>query len=97
MASKKTRPLSTGRYLACPEDPIRLVLKAMTGAEPPAFVRGYSFKGLSEDQTAKLQNWCVEHVRPDWLTGIGLMDAAENQVEEAVCNGNIPAEGADPV
>lgn len=91
------RKLYMGKwYLACPKDPIRLVLKAMTGAVPPTFVRGYNFKGLTDDQTSKLQDWCVNHVRPDWLTGIGLMDAAEEQVREAVDNGNIPPEGAGP-
>ncbi len=30
-----------------------------------------------------------------WTTGIGMMDAAEQIVEEAVSNGNIPAEDSD--
>ena len=78
--------------LAAPKDPIREVLKAMTGKEPPEFVKGYRFKDLSEEQTMALQDWCATNVRPSWLTGIGLMDAAESQVMEAVCNGNIPEE-----
>lgn len=75
-----------------PTDPIREVLQVMTGQEPPPFVRGYSFKGLSDEQTQVLQDWCATHVRPSWCTGIGLMDAAENQVAEAVSNANIPPE-----
>ena len=68
---------------AAPEHPIREVLQAMTG---------YSFKDLSEEQIMELQDWCASHVRPSWLTGIGLMGAAESQVMEAVSNGNIPEE-----
>jgi len=75
-----------------PTDPIRDVLHAMTGENPPTFVKGYGFKGLSDAQMQELQDWCAIHVRPVWLTGIGLMDAAESQVEEAVSNGNIPPE-----
>ena len=70
-------------------DPIREVLQAMTGKEPPSFVRGYDYKGLTDEQVQELQDWCCVNVKPEWLTGIGLMDAAENQVAEAVSNGNI--------
>lgn len=77
---------------AHPKHPIREVLWAMTGSRPPPFVKGYSFKGLSDAQVQELQDWCASHVKPSWLTGIGLMDAAENQVAEAVSNGNIPEE-----
>ena len=63
----------------------------MTGVSPPEFVQGYVFQGLSDEQMQELQDWCALHVKPVWLTGIGLMDAAESQVAEAVSNGNIPA------
>jgi hypothetical protein len=82
---------------AFPKDPIREVLRAMTGVTPPAFVKGYDCKGLTDAQVQELQDWCATHVRPSWLTGIGLMDAAENQVAEAVSNGNIPPDGRTPV
>ena len=78
--------------LSQPEHPIREVLEAMTGQKPPAFVKGYDFKGLTDAQLQELQDWCCIHVKPSWLTGIGLMDAAESQVEEAVSNANIPPE-----
>lgn len=77
-------------YLAKPQNPIRDVLEQMTGVAPPDFVRGYDFSGLTDEQTQQLQNWCSDNVRPRWLTGIGLMEAAESQVAEAVNNGNIP-------
>lgn len=70
-------------------DPVREVLRAMTGVEPPACVRGHDFKNLTDDQLVQVQDWCVDNVRPIWCTGIGLMDAAERQVEEACGNGNI--------
>lgn len=74
-------------------DPLRDVLKAMTGHEPPDFVRGYDTQGLSDAQQQALQDWASMHVRPSWLTGIGLLDAAETQVQEAVWNANIPPKG----
>lgn len=89
MEAVNKRPV---RKIEAPKDPIREVLEAMTVATPPDFVRGYSFKDLTEEQTMLLQDWCASHVRPSWLTGIGLMDAAESQVMEAVNNGNIPEE-----
>lgn len=67
-------------------DPLRAVLKAMTGVEPPACVRGYNFDNLTDDQLVSVQDWCVDNVRPSWCTGIGLMDVAERQVKEACGN-----------
>ena len=74
------------------KNPIREVLKATTGKSPPKFVLGYSFENLTDEQFSKLQDWAIVNVKPVWLTGIGLLDAAENQVKEAVSNGNIPKE-----
>jgi len=79
-------------YLAEPKHPLRDVLEAMTGEQPPAFVKGYSTKGLSDKQLMMLQDWCSTNVKPNWLTGIGLLEAAEQQVQEAVANTNIPEE-----
>ena len=76
--------------LGTPEDPIRDVLRSMTGKEPPNFVRGYSFDGLTDKETMDLQDWASNSVPLGWLTGIGLLEAAESQVGEAVSNGNIP-------
>jgi hypothetical protein len=75
-----------------PSDPIREVLLAMTGVEPPPFVEGYNFDGLDNEERhmEQLQDWACINVKPSWLTGIGLLEAAEQQVAEAVANGNIP-------
>jgi hypothetical protein len=62
----------------------------MTGAIPPHFVRGYNTDTLTELEHHKLQEWAVNNVKPSWLTGIGLIEAAEKQIDEAVGNGNIP-------
>lgn len=85
------------RYLASPREPLRDVLRAATGKAPPRFVRGYSTRGLTDEQNDRLQDWAATHARPGWLTGIGLIEAAEAQVAEAVANGNIPPEGEGPV
>lgn len=79
----------------CPKvvDPIRRVLRVLcNGAEPPAFVRGHGFEGLSDAQTYELQTWVNTHLHPDidWSTGIGAMDAAVTICAEAVANANIP-------
>ena len=80
------------RYLANPKNPIRDVLRAMTGKKPPDYVKGYDFSNLTSAQRDRLQDWAVNNVRPTWLTGIGLIEAAEKQVKEAVDNANIPPE-----
>lgn len=87
-------------HLSKPKDPIRDVLKAMTGKSPPAFVKGYTCYALSDKEWDLLQSWAVNNCKPSYLTGIGLLDAAHHQVEEAVSNGNIPAPSqaaVDPV
>jgi|SRR6478609_616191 len=83
-------------YLAQPKDPFRDVLKAMTGKEPPAFVKGYGSRDLTDQQQMELQDWCSSNAEPFWLTGIGLWEAAEQQVKEAVSNGNIPRDPEEP-
>lgn len=62
----------------------------MTGKRPPRFVRGYSVNDHTDEEIDALQSWAVRNVKPRWLTGIGLLEAAEEQVREAVMNGNIP-------
>jgi len=69
--------------------PLREVLAHMTGKNPPRFVRGYSLDELSDEEYEQLHTWAVKNVRPRWLTGCGLLEAAEDQVQDAVSNGNI--------
>ena len=72
------------------QSPLGSMLYALTGVMPPAFVNGiYASNELSEDQQMELHDWCTTHVKPHWATGIGLLEAADQMVEEAVSNGNI--------
>jgi hypothetical protein len=78
-----------------PKDPIREALSALCGGkEPPAFVRGHTTQGLTDRQNEELQDWCSTNGRPEWATGIGIIEAAELLVAEAVNNDNIPPAGA---
>jgi hypothetical protein len=82
-----------GYKRATPKHPIREVLAAMTGLNVrsiPFYVRGYTLETVSDEYWDRLQDWAIRHTRPAWLTGIGLLEAAEAQVKEAVSNGNIP-------
>jgi prepilin-type N-terminal cleavage/methylation domain-containing protein len=77
-----------------PKHPIREVLTWLCGKPPPKFVQGYDLRGLSDVQSLELQEWAVQQLdktKIPWATGIGMLDAAEAIVEEAVGNGNIPA------
>lgn len=86
-----------GKSQPRPPSPLRDVLRAFTGKEPPAFVgEHYDVSQLSDAEKDVLHAWCAQNVRPDWATGIGLMEAAELMVQEAVNNGNIPPKPQDP-
>jgi len=71
------------------KNPLYDALWGLTGARPPAYVRGLSCCQELGDHVLKLQDWCILHARPEWSTGIGLLEAAEHIVREAVANGNI--------
>lgn len=76
-----------------PKDPIRDVLQWIVGARPPKFVKGYSYEDLTDEQHMQLQDWVCMNLHKTniwWSTGIGIIDAAEKMVQEAVSNGNIP-------
>ncbi len=58
----------------------------------PTFLRKphiYTLADLTDDEIDQLQSWCVCNATPGWSTGIGIMEAAELIVIEAVANGNI--------
>jgi hypothetical protein len=75
---------------AWPRHPLREVLQAITGKEPPQFVEGYDTHDFEECHADELQAWCVMNARPVWSTGIGIVEAAEHMVAEAAANANIP-------
>lgn len=76
-----------------PRNPIRIVLRRIMGKAPPKYVQGYDYSNLTDVQHTRLQEWVGMNL-PDsifWSTAIGVIDAAENIVAEAVGNANIPA------
>lgn len=76
-----------------PKDPIREVLRHLVGEEPPTFVRGYDTMNLTDRQLEELTPWILNTLSSTelyWSTGIGIIEAAENIVAEAVANANIP-------
>lgn len=86
-----TKFYSQGR----PKDPIRQVLRRLVGKSPPKFVRGYNYSNLTDVQHAQLQDWVGSNINNTvlyWSTAIGIIEAAENIVAEAVANANIPPE-----
>jgi hypothetical protein len=76
-----------------PKDPIREVLHRIVGKEPPPFVQGYDYSNLTDRQYEQLQSWVLNSLSGTelyWSTGIGILEAAQNIVAEAVANANIP-------
>ncbi len=71
------------------QNPIREALEALCRATPPAFVKGYDLKSLTDQQMTKLQDWCSVNAKPEWATGLSIIEAAERIVQEAVDNANI--------
>jgi hypothetical protein len=82
-------------YQGKPDQPLRDMLRWLTTKEPPKFVRGYTYTKLTDEEHMLLQEWAVntlDSTPVHWGTGIGIIEAAEKLVYEAVSNGNIPAE-----
>jgi hypothetical protein len=83
--------VETDAYYDC-QWPYYEALLAVAGVVPPGFLckpEIYSLGDLTDDELDELQSWCVSNANPGWSTGIGMMEAAEILVVEAVANGNI--------
>lgn len=81
-----------------PEHPFREAIKLLAGGvEPPDYVQGYGEKpeDVEAGKSMDLQGWMREHCPLEWSTGIGLIEAAEHIVKEAVANANIPPEDSE--
>lgn len=50
----------------------------------------YQSNELPEAAQSELQDHCSLYCLVDWNTGIGIIEAADSMVQEAVSNGNIP-------
>jgi hypothetical protein len=88
LSTGQSRFSSYGRVM----DPLRAVLRLLCGGvEPPEYVRGYDYGNLTDDQHQALQDWVNCNLAPeiDWSTGIGVIEASEQIVAEAVANANI--------
>jgi hypothetical protein len=61
----------------------------VVGKVPPAYVKGFGTEGLTDKQVSDLQDWCSLNARPEWATGLSMIEAAELIVRGAIENGNI--------
>lgn len=80
-------------YHGTPEHPFRDALQVICGKEPPPYVRGYSVRDMTDAEYGMLTSWVLNdglNRAIDWTTGIGVIEAAEHIVKEAVSNANIP-------
>jgi hypothetical protein len=76
-------------YYPTPQHPFREALQAVVGKVPPAYVKGFGTEGLTDKQVSDLQDWCSLNARPEWATGLSMIEAAELIVRGAIENGNI--------
>jgi hypothetical protein len=79
-------------YYGAIKSPLREAIATITGEEPPLDLCPpgvHSTEGMHEDTVLLLQDWCAEHARPKWATGLWVLDAAEDCVRQAVDNANI--------
>lgn len=70
------------------EHPMREAIEAITGKTPPDYIKGAG-EELTDDQKQDFQGWCLDNAPRDWMTGLGVWEAAEVLVAGAVENGNI--------
>lgn len=87
--------MSGWSYYGETPNPLWDALLAITGVEPPDYVRGLYSASHLEDRVDELQSWCSENARPHWATGLSMLEAAELIVGGAVENANIPPERGD--
>jgi hypothetical protein len=74
-----------------PKAPIIEALEALTGKPVPEhLVQGctYDLRPLGDSVDA-LQNWCADNAPRPWMTGLGIIEAAELLVAGAIENGNL--------
>lgn len=72
------------------KNPYYEALQSITRTEPPEFCKGiFNTSELDDEQIIELQDYCSLSRTLDWGTGIGILEAADHIVEEAVSNGNI--------
>lgn len=78
-----------------PANPLAEAIEVVVGERPPLETVGaYRFNDLSQSDQSWIQDWCGNLARPEWATGLSMIEAAELIVEQAVENTNIPAKDA---
>jgi len=76
-----------------PKNPLTDALRAITGWEPPSYTRGLYSAAELGDRVSELQDWCADHAKPDWATGLGVIEAAETLVDQR--GEELPRKGED--
>ena len=87
---KPDRKLKQIRVRTLPEHPnyFREALKAVVGKYPPMLVPPFGPREMG-DEVMDLQDWCASNARPEWATGLSMIEAAELIVDQAIENANI--------
>jgi hypothetical protein len=87
---KPDRKLGQTKVCVYSERPnyFRDALKAIIGKYPPMMVPPYSTSAMG-DEVIELQDWCADNARPQWATGLSMIEAAELIVDQAIENANI--------
>lgn len=78
--------------MAIVKHPLREALVAITGCIPELILcpdGAYDLCDIPKGHLLHLQDWCSDHARPEWATGISILEAAEDLVIDAVNNGSI--------
>ena len=88
-------------YLGIPADPFRQTLATLLYIKPeiiPVPIGTYCAADLEDGQYFTLQNWLGNHLPKSiqWSTHIGIIEAVDHIVAEAVHNGNIPDKSENP-
>ena len=82
--------LTMRRRFDVTDNPLGEALHAIVGLDPPVDLTGMvSCNELTDNDHNLLQTWAAWNARPSWSTGIGILDAANVIVREALDNRNI--------
>jgi len=68
---------------------LKQALELIVGETCPVDVPQFKASGMMSDDFLALQDWASENVPVSWMTGIGVIEAAELLVQSALDNGNI--------
>ena len=67
----------------------REALAGFVDAPVPGWARAWANLHGSGRAAERLQDWVVNNLKSDWMTGIGAIEAAESMLVEALANGNL--------